>query len=55
MAGYMVRPSGHGIWYGLVRVAWYGLAGIVWYIWYGMVGIAWSMVWPGRHGTWHGI
>ena len=46
------RPS-HGLWYGLVGIAWYMIMACqtrcgAWHsIWYGLVGIAWYMVWPG--------
>ena len=45
-AGHMVRPSGHGIWY--------GLAGIVWYmVWHGRHRIVYGIVWQAWHGAWY--
>ena len=51
----------HGIWYGLMGMAWYmvwpyghGLGhGMV--LWYSLVDMAWYMVIVGRHGIWCGL
>ena len=49
----IARPSGHGMWYGLVNTARY----MVWpvgyrMVWYGRNRMVYGMAW---HGVWHGI